>query len=104
MFSNYENFKLIREKAELSRIKENRKHEVIYFHKVDDPYSHLTVQFLDKLANEYSIKLTPVLVGDENPETVHEPTLYNKYCLEDVKEYLLITELNSMEHHIQKNL
>tara|TARA_A100001015_G_scaffold209918_1_gene235150 strand:+ start:3038 stop:4387 length:1350 start_codon:yes stop_codon:yes gene_type:complete len=85
MFSNYENFKLIREKAELSRIKENRKHEVIYFHKVDDPYSHLTVQFLDKLANEYSIKLTPVLVGDENPETVHEPTLYNKYCLEDVK-------------------
>ena len=85
MFSNFENFKAIRNKAESNRIKEEREHEILYFHKVDDPYSHLTIQFIDKLIGEYSIKLSPVLVGDENPETLHEPSLYNNYCLEDVK-------------------
>ena len=29
-------------KAEETRAKENRPHEVLYFHKVDDPYSYLT--------------------------------------------------------------
>ena len=85
MFSSYENFKAIRENQEIKRQKENRPHEILYFHKVDDPYSHLTIQFIDKLIGEYSIKLSPVLVGDENPETLHEPSLYNNYCLEDVK-------------------
>ena len=85
MFSNHENFKAIRNKAESDRINEKREHEILYFHKVDDPYSHLTIQFIDKLIDEYSIKLCPILVGDENPETLHEPSLYNNYCLEDVK-------------------
>ena len=83
-FSSFENFKNIRNKAELERIKEERNHEVLYFHKVDDPYSHLTIQFIEKFKDEYSIDFIPILVGDENPETLHEPDLYRKYCLEDV--------------------
>ena len=57
----------------------------MYFHKVDDPYSHLTIQYIDKLINGYEIILRPILVGEENPVTVHEPDLYSAYCLEDVK-------------------
>ena len=84
-FSNYKIFNEIRVKAETLRQKEHRPHEVLYFHKVDDPYSHLTVQYLDKLKDSYDIVLKPILVGEENPETLHEPSLYNKYCLEDVR-------------------
>ena len=85
MFSNYENFKKIRKVQEANRQKDNRPHEVLYFHKVDDPYSHLTIQFIDKLINGYDINLKPILVGEENPVTVHEPDLYDAYCIEDVK-------------------
>ena len=84
MFSSYENFKKIRKIQETKRQKDNRPHEVLYFHKVDDPYSHLTIQYIDKLINGYDIELKPILVGEENPVTVHEPDLYDTYCLEDV--------------------
>ncbi|MFL2754436.1 MAG: DsbA family protein [Gammaproteobacteria bacterium] len=84
MFSSFENFKAVREKSEIKRKEENRPHEVLYFHKVDDPYSHLTIQYVDKLISEYNILLKPVLVGEENSVAIHEPSLYEKYCLEDV--------------------
>ena len=37
-FSSYEGLKRVRQEAEELRQNENRPHEVIYFHKVDDPY------------------------------------------------------------------
>ena len=67
MFSSYENFKTIRENQEAKRQKENRPHEVLYFHKVDDPYSHLTIQYIDKLIDGYEIILRPILVGERKP-------------------------------------
>ena len=70
MFSSYENLLTIREKSEQKRKVENRPHEVLYFHKVDDPYSHLTIQYIDKLMSAYDILLKPVLVGEENPEAL----------------------------------
>ena len=84
-FSSYDLFKKIRTDAEAKRDLENRPHEVTYFHKVDDPYSHLTIQYIDKIKSSYDVVLKPLLVGDENPETIHEPNLYNAYCLEDAK-------------------
>ena len=84
-FSSYDLFKKIRIDAETKRDLENRPHEVTYFHKVDDPYSHLTIQYIDKIKASYGVVLKPILVGDENPETIHEPNLYNAYCLEDSK-------------------
>ena len=56
----------------------------MYFHKADDPYSHLTIQCIEKLISSYEITLKFILVGEENLETVHEPSLYNIYCLQDV--------------------
>ena len=57
----------------------------MYFHKVDDPYSHLTIHYIDKIKSTFDVVLKSVLVGEENAEAVHEPTLYNIYCLEDAK-------------------
>ena len=82
-FSNHEILVNLRKSSEEKREEENRPHEVIYFHKVDDPYSHLTIHFVDKLLSTFDITLVPILVGEEDSDSVHEPTLYNKYCLED---------------------
>ena len=83
--SSYEIFKSVRVDAEISRQAENRLHEVLYFHKVDDPYSHLTLQCIEELRASYDISFKAILVGEENPEAVHEASLYSNYCLEDVK-------------------
>ncbi|MDC0453638.1 DsbA family protein [Gammaproteobacteria bacterium] len=83
--SSYEIFKSVRINAEIERQEENRLHEVLYFHKVDDPYSHLTIQFIEKLKSSYDISVKSILVGEEDPETVHETSLYSNYCLEDAK-------------------
>ena len=85
IFSSSTIFEETRTKVEALRLLEERPHEVLYFHKVDDPYSHLTIQCIDKFKSSYDVIFKPVLVGEENPETVHEPSLYNRYCLEDVK-------------------
>ena len=84
-FSSYELFQKIRNETESARQAANRPHEVLYFHKVDDPYSHLTIQCLEQLKSSYEITLKFILVGEENLDAVHEPSLYNIYCLQDVK-------------------
>ena len=85
MFSNFDLFNEIRVKAEQQRKQEGRTHDVFYFHKADDPYSHLTIQYIEKLNSSFDINLKPILVGDEDPKAVHEPSLYGIYCLEDAK-------------------
>ena len=84
-FSNYKIFQNIRNKTEAARKEEERPHEVLYFHKVDDPYSYLTIQCIEKLESSFDVVLKPILVGEENLEAVHEPSLYTIYCLNDVK-------------------
>ena len=83
-FSSFEAFQQIRKQTESERQAANRPHEVLYFHKTDDPYSHLTIQCIEKLISSYEITLKLILVGEENLETVHEPSLYKIYCLQDV--------------------
>ena len=83
-YANYELVKEARVKFEAERQESCAPHTVIYFHKVDDPYSALTIECVDKIISSYDIVLRPVLVGEENPETIHEPTLYTDYCLRDV--------------------
>lgn len=94
MFSSYENLLSIREKSEQKRKSENRSHEVLYFHKVDDPYSHLTIQYIDRLMSTYDILLKPVLVGEENPEALHEPSLYDHHCIKDVQRIAPFYDIN----------
>ena len=83
-YASYERIKKARVTFEAERQELHEPHTVIYFHKVDDPYSALTVEYVEKIASTFDVLLKPVLVGEENPETVHEPTLYGDYCLRDV--------------------
>lgn len=52
-----------RERAEARRLARGLPHELLYFHQVDDPYSHLAAQALPTLARRYDIRVRPVLVG-----------------------------------------
>ena len=72
-------------KAEETRAKENRPHDVLYFHKVDDPYSYLTASYAGEISKRFNVEVTPILVGDDVSETVHEPSMYDVHCLNDAK-------------------
>ena len=72
-----------REEREELRKKEGRPHEVFYFHELLDPYSHITAQLINKFTSEYSVELVPMVVNEPPSKTVHEPSLYRKYCLTD---------------------
>jgi len=52
----------LRAKAERSRLASGRRHEVRYFHQVDDPYSALAAQVLPLLHARYDIMLLPQVV------------------------------------------
>ena len=83
-YASYDLIKKARVTFEAERQESQEPHIVIYFHKVDDPYSALTVKYVEKIVSTFDVLLKPVLVGEENYETVHEPTLYGDYCLRDV--------------------
>ena len=50
-------------------------HRIAYFHQVDDPYSHLAAQCLDRLVETYQVEITPHLVGPGSPRDLPEPQL-----------------------------
>lgn len=52
-----------RERAESRRLTKGLPHEVLYFHQVDDPYSHLASQALQALELRYGLRVSPYLVG-----------------------------------------
>ena len=85
-WSSEENFLHQRFDKEEARKKEGRLHEIFYFHKIDDPYSHLTIQIIDKLEQNYNVVLTPFLVGDTGGDSIPEPSMYLKHCLKDAIE------------------
>ena len=62
----------LRVAAEKKRQADGRAHEVLYFHQLDDPYSHLTAQVVSAFAQRYSIRLQPHLIratgGAAQPE------------------------------------
>ena len=49
--------------AERSRIKRRERHQVHYFHQVDDPYSALAAACLPQLAARYDVDLLPHVAG-----------------------------------------
>lgn len=54
-----------------------------YFHGVADPYSHLAVQLLPRLAAAYPIDIVPHLVPPPAPEAAPEPDLLAPLALRD---------------------
>lgn len=64
-----------RARSEAKRRKNGRRHVVEYFHQVDDGYSHLAIQVLEKLTAKYDIDLVVHLVPGLRDDNVPEPEL-----------------------------
>ena len=62
-------------RANIKRKDERRRHVVEYFHQVDDGYSHLAIQKLDKLKKTYDIDLVVHLVPALRDDNLPEPAL-----------------------------
>ncbi len=54
-----------------------------YFHDVGDPYSHLTVQLLERLASAYGVVVTPHLVSPPDMTAAPETLLLANYAVKD---------------------
>jgi hypothetical protein len=64
-----------RAKTEGARLKTGAPHVVEYFHQVDDGYSHLAAQVLQKLSQRYDIELVCHLVRGPQGDNLPEPEL-----------------------------
>ncbi|HXA46017.1 MAG TPA: DsbA family protein [Burkholderiaceae bacterium] len=53
----------LRARSERKRVANRQRHQVHYFHQIDDPYSALTAQVLPQLLSRYDIELIPHIVG-----------------------------------------
>ena len=86
-FSNYKILKDVRKKAEAARQDENRPPEILYFHKVDDPYSHLTIHSIEKLKSATRIvnESEPALVTADGLMEVSEEDMNEDFNDEDEK-------------------
>jgi 2-hydroxychromene-2-carboxylate isomerase len=56
---------------------------VLYFHQVDDPYSHLAAQLLEGLAARYAIELAPRLAGPPSDAAAPERARLEVYARKD---------------------
>tara|TARA_R110002110_G_scaffold406421_1_gene626303 strand:- start:109879 stop:111255 length:1377 start_codon:yes stop_codon:yes gene_type:complete len=62
-------------KAERDRVKRGLPHTLLYFHQVDDAYSHLAAQALQPLLAQYGVQLEPYLVSSPSGANLPEPDL-----------------------------
>ena len=63
------------QKAEQARVKAGTAHRVEYFHQVDEGYSFLAAQMLERLAARYDIELHCHLVRGQEGKNAPEPEL-----------------------------
>jgi 2-hydroxychromene-2-carboxylate isomerase len=77
------NQRVVREKL---RVKENRAHVVYYFHSLSDPYSHLTINILEKLISNFNIEIKIFFVSEPPQSITPERGMYKKHCLKDAAE------------------
>lgn len=70
---------------ELWRRRQNLPHEVTFFYKPGDPYSHLLLQKLQQLTTDFDISLHCKVVLNLPKEMLPEPDLLDDYALHDAK-------------------
>lgn len=74
-------------KAEQTRVKAGAPHRVDYFHQVDEGYSYLTAQVLQRFAERYDIELHCHLVRGQEGKNAPEPEMlarlarYDSQCI-----------------------
>jgi 2-hydroxychromene-2-carboxylate isomerase len=69
-----------RVRAEAARRRAGAPHEVLYFHQVDDPYSHLAAQALRRFLERYDVRLQPRVVAQPTPIAIHEKRLWDDWA------------------------
>lgn len=75
--------RLKRKAAALRRILSGAPARLHYFHQVDDPYGHLAVQCLPRLAARYRVAITPHLVPPPDDAAAPERVRLKAYALRD---------------------
>ena len=74
-----------RVKAEKKRANSGTRHSVEYFHQVDDGYSHLAAQVLERFCSRYNIELKCHLVSGPTGNNVYDTKLLSELGLEDAR-------------------
>lgn len=85
---------LQRKYREFNRKRQGRTHEVLFFHKVDDPYSHLLLQMLQQLMSDFDIKVKPHIIGTLDSNMFPEPEMLAEWSLKDAR---LLAEAFSLQ-------
>jgi len=70
-------------KAEQARVKAGAPHRVDYFHQVDEAYSYLAAQILERFAARYDIDLHCHLVSEQAGKNAPEPEMLARLARED---------------------
>lgn len=74
-----------RKKAEKVRQAADAAHEIIYFHQVDDPYSHLLVQVLPVFLHRYNVDLSCHLVSPPGDAAAPDRPRLQAYARKDAE-------------------
>jgi len=74
---------MMRKLNEVKRRVRGREHELHYFHRIDDPYSHLMLQILSRFIGKYKVSLIPHVVSRIDPDMVPDADLQNSYAVRD---------------------
>ncbi len=74
---------LIRKRVEMGRKISGRPHELIYFHRADDPCCQLMVQILPELMERFYIQIKPVVVERLPANMYPDPQRYEAYTILD---------------------
>ena len=82
-FSSLEHLESVRRKAIKRRKSTKRAPEVYYFHQVDDPYSHLTVQKLSALTQRYRLPFKCYLVSTPDPTYQGSSQHFSSWAMQD---------------------
>jgi hypothetical protein len=74
---------LRRRQAELRRRLARAPHQVLWFHQVDDPYSHLGAQVLERFTAHWEVVLVPILVGPPADEAAPDRARLEAFARKD---------------------
>lgn len=71
------------QRARAERKRAGQPHDVLYFHQVDDPYSQLTAQVLNRFLERYDVRLLTRVVARPTPIAIHDQRLWNDWARRD---------------------
>ncbi len=72
-----------RKRVEMMRRISGRPHELIYFHRADDPYCQLMVQILPELMTRFYVQIKPIVVERLPANMYPDPQRYEAYTILD---------------------